>query len=164
LCAAVVAGAAAPMIWHRDLIEARHVSAMVSLLATAVAMTVIFGAIAFLIATYVEDRLKALGTAVAVWMLASLLYDGIVLIVTVILGDHAVERPLLLLTVANPIDLARVLLVLHSDTAALMGYTGAVFTRFFGTTAGSAAAIAALTVWAALPIALGLRAFARKDF
>jgi Cu-processing system permease protein len=45
-----------------------------------------------------------------------------------------------------------------------MGYTGAVFTRFFGTTAGSAAAIAALSLWAALPIAFGLRAFARKDF
>jgi Cu-processing system permease protein len=164
LCAAVIAGVAAPLLWHRDLVEARHVGAVVSLLGTAVAMTVVFGALAFLVATCVEDRLKALGTAVAIWLLASLLYDGVVLVATVVLGDHAVERPLLLLTVANPIDLARVLLVLHSDTAALMGYTGAVFTRFFGTTAGSAAAIAALSLWAALPIAFGLRAFARKDF
>jgi Cu-processing system permease protein len=127
-------------------------------------MTVIFGAIAFLVATCVEDRLKALGTAIGLWLLASLLYDGIVLVVTVILGDHAVERPLLALTVANPIDLARVLLMLHSDSAALMGYTGAVFSRFFGTAAGSVAATTALALWSAIPIALGARAFSRKDF
>lgn len=164
LCAAVVAGVGAPFLFHGGLVEARHAGALVSLLGTAVAMTVVFGAIAFLIATCMEDRLKALGTSVALWLLASLLYDGIVLVATVILGDHAVERPLLLLTVANPIDLARVLLVLNSDAAALMGYTGAVFTRFFGTAAGSAAATTALTLWAALPIMFGARAFARKDF
>ena len=164
LCLAVVIGIAAPLVFNRVFLEPGHVRAVASLIGAALAMTVIFGAIAFLVATCVEDRLKALGTAVGLWLLASLLYDGIVLVVTVVLGDHAVERPLLALTVANPIDLARVLLMLHSDSAALMGYTGAVFSRFFGTAAGSVAATTALALWSAIPIALGARAFSRKDF
>jgi Cu-processing system permease protein len=49
------------------------------------------------------------------------------------------------------------------DAAALLGYTGAVFERFFG---GSGAWLAAgmLLFWIAAPVAAGARWFRRKDF
>jgi Cu-processing system permease protein len=65
---------------------------------------------------------------------------------------------------ANPIDIARLALLLRFDGAALMGYTGAVFLKFFDGSVGVAVTLAALTVWVTLPIALGVRAFERKDF
>jgi Cu-processing system permease protein len=64
----------------------------------------------------------------------------------------------------NPVDLARVVLMLNFDVAALMGYTGTVFRSFFGSALGLAVALAALTVWLLVPLSLGLRRFARKDF
>jgi len=81
-----------------------------------------------------------------------------------LLADHPIERPLLALVLANPIDLARVALLLRFDIAALMGYTGAIFERFFGGSMGLAVATAALVLWAALPAWAGMRAFQRKDF
>jgi Cu-processing system permease protein len=65
---------------------------------------------------------------------------------------------------ANPVDLARVLLLLRFDLAALMGYTGAVFQRLLGGWTGSRLAAAALTLWIVIPVACGQRMFQRKDF
>ena len=50
------------------------------------------------------------------------------------------------------------------DTAALMGYTGALFQQFFGTAWGNGLSIAALLLWATVPALLSLRAYRRKDF
>jgi Cu-processing system permease protein len=66
--------------------------------------------------------------------------------------------------IANPIDLARLLLLFQFDVAALLGYTGAVFQRFFGATTGVLIAASALVAWAVLPAAAGRRLFLRKDF
>ena len=138
--------------------------ALVTLLGAGVVLTAVFTAIAFVIATRAEDRLRGLGLAIGVWLLLALLYDGAVLVIAATFADYPIERPLLALTFANPIDLARVLLLLKLDVSALMGYTGAVFQHFFSGALGIAAAGGALFVWVAAPIALGARFFRRKDF
>jgi len=78
-------------------------------------------------------------------------------------SDYPLETPLLFAVLTNPIDLARVTLLVQTDWAALMGYTGAVFSRFFGTTLGVSIAIAALCLWVIGPLGLGLRRFRYKD-
>lgn len=134
------------------------------LVLAGIALTGVFTAIAFVIATRTDDRLRALGTAIAVWLVLSLLYDGAVLLAASIFVDYPLERAMLAATLANPIDLARVLLMLRLDVGALMGYTGAVFQQFFGSAVGTIVASAALVAWIAGPIALGVRIFKRRDF
>ena len=134
------------------------------LAATGVVLTAVFAALSFLIAIRSEDRVRGLGTAVGVWLLFSLLYDGLVLLAVMRFGDWPLERPLLGAMLANPVDLARVLLLLQFDVSALMGYTGAVFEKFFGGALGIAVAVTALATWVAVPVALGARAFRRRDF
>jgi Cu-processing system permease protein len=63
----------------------------------------------------------------------------------------------------NPIDLSRILVLLKMDVSALMGYTGAVFKDFFGTTAGFIIALMVLILWIAVPAWLSTRKFNRKD-
>ena len=58
---------------------------------------------------------------------------------------------LLALMLANPMDLASVLLLLRFDVAALLGYTGAVMQQFFGRSIGVAVTSLAL-------VSLGIRA------
>jgi Cu-processing system permease protein len=87
-----------------------------------------------------------------------------VLVLAMLLADYPIERLLLGLTLGNPVDLARVILLLRFDVSALMGYTGAVFQQFFGGAVGTAIASTALALWVTLPVGLGLRAFRKRDF
>jgi Cu-processing system permease protein len=164
LSAAVAAGVALPFLLHR---AARGDDGTLATLATLVAcgaaLTFAFVALAFVVATRADDKVRGLGAAVGLWLLLALLYDGAVLLAVALLADYPIERPLLGLMLANPIDLARVLLLLRFDVAALLGYTGAVFAHFFGG-AGALVAAAALLAWVVAPVAAGLRAFRRKDF
>ena len=66
--------------------------------------------------------------------------------------------------IKNPIDLARVALLLQLDVSALMGYTGAVFQQWLGGGPGMLVAACALLLWIAAPLWFGLRAFRAKDF
>lgn len=131
---------------------------------TGVVLTAVFVALAFVIAIRADDKVKGLGVAVGLWLAFGLLYDGAVLLAVLVFGDYPLEHALLGVMFANPIDLARVLLLLQMDTSALMGYTGAVFERFFGGAGGRAAATAALACWVTVPVLLGMRQFRKHDF
>jgi Cu-processing system permease protein len=105
-----------------------------------------------------------LGVAIVLWLGLTALYDALLVMVVTVFADYPLEKPLLGLILFNPVDLGRILVLLQSDAAALMGYTGAVFERFFGSAYGLALAGGALAAWAALPFSLGLRRFQSKDF
>lgn len=128
------------------------------------ALTAVFTAIALLVAVRIQDKVRGLGAAIAIWLGAAVLHDGLVLLLATAFADYPLERPLLGLMFANPIDLGRVVLLLRFDISALMGYTGATFERFFGRPTGLAVAAIALVLWAAVPALAGMRAFQRKDF
>lgn len=163
LAAAFVVGAVVPFALHRVHDPALAVSLGV-LLAAGVTLTFVFTALAFVVAAFVDDRLRRMGTAIALWLVAAVLYDGIVLVLAMVFADYPIERMMLGLSLANPVDLARVILLLRFDVAALMGYTGAVFQQFFGGAMGIAIASTAMALWVTLPVALGLRAFRKRDF
>ncbi|HEU4631531.1 MAG TPA: ABC transporter permease subunit [Gemmatimonadaceae bacterium] len=162
LSGALLAGVGLPFAWHGGA-DGAQLGTLGVLLACGVALTLAFVALAFLIAVRTDDKVRGLGAAVGLWLALSLLYDGLVLLGVALLADRAIERPVLTLMLANPIDLARVQLLLRFDAGALQGYTGAVFTQFFGG-AGAAVAAGALLLWVAVPVTLGLRAFRRRDF
>jgi Cu-processing system permease protein len=161
LAAAFLAGVGLPLAWHGGIGD---VTPVLVLLATGTALSLTFTGLAFVIALGCRDRAAGLATAILVWLSAALLYDGLVLLAVVVFRDHPLEGSLIAGMLVNPIDLARVLLLLQFDLGALAGYTGAVFERFFGTAQGSLLAAGALTLWVVTPWAVGLRQFARKDF
>lgn len=163
LSAAFVLGVSVPLILHRA-IGPESVPLFALMLVTGISLTGVFGALAVLIAGLVDDRLKGLGLALGAWLLLTLGYDALVLGVTVWFSDRPLEGPLLAMTFANPVDLARVLLVLRFDMAALMGYTGAVFQRMLGSTLGTVAALSGLAAWTIVPGLFALRAFKRHDY
>jgi Cu-processing system permease protein len=124
-----------------------------------VLLTAVFVALAFLIATRADDKVRALGTAWARGSPSPSSTTGSSSCSWRCSPTTPLERPLLALMLANPIDVARVLLLLRFDAGAVMGYTGAVFARVFQGPTGLVVAGAALALWAAVPAALGLRAF-----
>jgi Cu-processing system permease protein len=163
LSLAFVGGVTLPLAWHRA-IDAESLGLLLLLDGAGVALTAVFAALAVLIASRVDDRLRAVAIALGTWAAMTLAWDAMVLWLTVAFFAWPLERPLLALTFANPVDLARVLMVLRFDVAALMGYTGAVFNRMLGGPPGVMAAIAGLVAWAVVPGLLALRGFNRRDF
>lgn len=135
-----------------------------SMLGSGVALTFVFGGLALLIGIGVDDRLRSVTLGLMVWLLLTVGYDAVVLLVSTTFSDYSLEKPMLGMMLGNPVDLARSLIVLHSDAAALMGYTGAVLHRFLGSVTGTIAASAGLLLWIVLPTWLGQRAFSRRDF
>ncbi len=163
LSLALIAGLTIPFMLH-GMGDAGDRSALLSLLVAGTALSWIFAALAQLIAVRFDDRVRGLGTAIGAWLALTILYDGIVLVLAATLGDYPIERPMLALMILNPVDLARLGLLLQFDVSALMGYTGAVFRAFFGSAGGLFLSTAALLAWIAGPVLLGARRFERKDF
>lgn len=163
LSAAFAAGVSLPLLLHRA-VGPEGAGMLLLLLTAGVALTGVFGAIAVLIAGLVQDRLRGLGVALGVWLLLAVAYDGLLLWIATTFRNHPIEQPLIALSFANPVDLARVLLLLHLDVAALMGATGAVFQKALGGPPGTAAALVGLALWTLIPGLFALRAFRRRDF
>ena len=133
------------------------------LLLVGVMLTFIFTALAFLASVRSSDKAKGIGTALLMWFYFSILYDGIVLWILSSFSDYPLEKPVLFLTALNPIDLGRVLVLLKLDTSALMGYTGALYQKFFGSGAGIAYSFVFLIVWMLIPLLWSLKIFSKKD-
>ncbi len=162
LTVAFVAGVSLPFLLRGISPEARV--PLATMLIGGSALTLIFTAIAFFVALKFEDRLTGLGAGMAIWLLLSFVYDGLVLMGVVLFSDHAIENALLAALIINPIDLVRISLLLQFDISALLGYTGAAFTRFFTGATGFLAIAVALAAWIGLPLAAGFLVFDRKDF
>jgi Cu-processing system permease protein len=158
-----VVGTSLPFFLH-GLATGRAAPALFALLAVGSALTGVFTGLALAIALRTDDRLRGLGLAIATWLVLAVVYDGLVLLGVTMLADHPLERAMIALMLANPIDLGRVALLLELDAAALMGYTGAALQRVLGTAAGAALAGAALAGWIVGPAIVAMRRFQRKDF
>ncbi|MEO6446138.1 MAG: ABC transporter permease subunit [Gemmatimonadaceae bacterium] len=163
LSLAFALGVSLPLLLHRVL-DGQTLPLLAMTLVTGVALTGVFGALAVLIGGVVTDRLKGLGIALGVWLFLTVVYDGFVLWVAVAYQDAPIEKLLLALTFANPVDLARVLLIVHFDISAIMGYTGAIVQKMLGGAVGVLAAATALVAWTIVPGLVALRVFRRRDF
>lgn len=162
LTAAFLAGTALPFLLRGPSVA--DMGALVSLLAAGAFLTLIFVGFAFPICIRNDERVRGLGLALAMWLGMSVVYDGLVLFVLQAAADYPLEGAALAMTMLNPVDLARTLLLLQFDVAALMGYTGAVFERFLGSGLGSMTAAGVLMMWTAVPFVLGMLRFGKKDF
>ncbi|MAP55080.1 ABC transporter permease [Altibacter sp.] len=134
------------------------------LLITGTFLTLIFTALAFMIALSNENKIKGFGYAILLWLFMAVIYDGIFLMSLIAFEEYPLDSFSLIGTMANPIDLSRVLILLKLDISALLGYTGAVFQKFFGTSFGVIISIVMLLLWVVIPTWIIQRKAKRKDF
>jgi len=140
------------------------IGSFVMMMVVGVLLTFIFSVLAYWISLLVTDRIKGFGLVIVLWLYMAVLYDGIFLLLLTAFQDYPLEKPAIALTTLNPIDLSRVLIMLKLDVAALLGYTGAVFKKFFGTNLGMIIAFATMLLWIAVPVAGLALSSRRKDF
>ncbi len=124
----------------------------------------IFVALAFNIALSNENKIKGFGYAILLWLFLAVIYDGLFLTFLVVFEEYPLDKFSLGATLFNPIDLSRILVLLKLDISALLGYTGAVFKKFFGTNTGVFLSLISLVFWVALPVLRMNGKLKKKDF
>src|SRR6187399_2305586 len=126
-------------------------------------ITAVFVALGFLCAILARDKARGIGISILIWLFFSLLFDGLVLFLMFQFGDYPIEKAMIGVTALNPINLARIFIILQLDVSAMLGYTGAIFKAFFGTGMGTAIGFGLLCLWVVIPYWISRGLFVRKD-
>ncbi|UTW63385.1 ABC transporter permease [bacterium SCSIO 12741] len=134
------------------------------LLTSGILLSLIFSALALWISLQNENRIKGFGMAILTWLFFAIIYDGLFLILLLWFSDYPLENAALIATLFNPIDLGRVLILLQLDLSALLGFTGASFKHFLGSSVGIVVALMTAVLWVIVPLGILLRKGNRKDF
>ena len=146
------------------LFESSEIWNFMSLIIVGVFLTFIFVALAMNIALSNENRIKGFGFAILVWLFMAVIYDGLFLISLMLFNDYPLDKFSLIISMFNPIDLSRILILLKLDISALLGYTGALFNKFFGTNWGMFISFSVLTCWIVIPAWMIVYKSKKKDF
>jgi Cu-processing system permease protein len=157
LCIAFLIGCGIPIFIHGASFTAW------TLLFCGIVLTMVFVSLAFLASVLTRDKAKAIGIALLFWFYFSLIYDGFLLWFVYAFSDYPLEKITLSLIALNPVDLARVIMLLQLDISALMGYTGAFYKDFFGSSLGIVLSTMVLCLWIVIPFSISLRIFSKKD-
>ena len=132
------------------------------------AITLVLGwltvAAALAIAVVWPDRLKAMSAALLLWLLMVVAYDLAVLGATAAFHGVPLQNILFPSLILNPVDLARVVVMLSMGSGALFGPTAAVLAQTFGTGPGIALGLAVLSVETLVPLIVAIAVFRRRDW
>ena len=157
LCIAYLIGVGLPMIFYG------MTPASLTLLYAGLMLTLVFVSLAFLASVLTRDKAKAIGLTLLFWFYFALIYDGLLLWIIYTFSDYPLEKITIALIAFNPIDLARIMMLLKLDISALMGYTGAFYREFFGSYWGTLFSTGVLFIWVVLPVIAGTKIFIKKD-
>lgn len=158
LSAAFAFGTALPLIMYGG------AAGTVYLIISGILLTFIFTALAFLASVLNKDKSRGIGLSLVIWFYMSVIFDSLVLVLYFVFSSYPLEKATIIVSALNPIDLARILILLKLDVSALMGYTGATLQHFFGSSFGVIFSLSLLLLWTLFPALYALRIFNRKNF
>jgi Cu-processing system permease protein len=138
-------------------------SSGITLLLAGSGLTLVFTALGLLVSVRTKDKARGIGAVLLLWFLFSIIYDAIILLILFTFSEYPLEKLTVGLSMLNPIDLARISMMLKTDNSALMGYTGALYNDFFGSAAGSCISLFVLLMWIFIPLQLAVNYFKKKD-
>lgn len=136
-------------------------AAFAALIASSILLGAAFIAIGYLVSALVNDRGTAGGLAIGVWLLFVLIFDmGVLGLLVADQGRTVTAHMLTWLLLLNPTDAFRLLnLTGTPDVRVLAGMSGMAADAAFG----AAALVAALVLWALVPLAGAITLFARRQ-
>jgi len=163
LSLSLVIGLGVPFVFY-GLFQSAEIWNFSMLLLIGSALTFIFVALAMNISLRNENKIKGFGYAILLWLFMAVIYDGLMLILLNGFREYPLDKSVLFFSMLNPIDLSRILILLKLDISALLGHTGAVFQKFFGTNLGLMVSFSVLILWVLIPAYTMIKVAKKKDF
>jgi Cu-processing system permease protein len=158
-----LAGVSIPFLFN-GIMGSTHLKDFLLILLAGTCLSFSMSAIAYATALRHENKILGFGIALFIWFFLAVIYDGLILLILVLFKDYPTDSLAIILTLLNPIDLSRVSIMLGLDISALMGYTGAVFLKFFGTARGIPVSVISMLCWILIPALAMIRIARKKDF
>ncbi len=123
-----------------------------------------FTGIALLVTLLAKRRQVALGIALGVWIFFELVYGLLMLGSTLYLPEKVLKTSLLIGLLGNPVDLARVLSLLHIGGPQLFGPAGATLVKLTGSpTVATLVGVVGLLLWVVVPLLVAVQLFKHQD-
>jgi len=163
LALSLIIGLGVPFLAY-GLFKSSEILNFILLLISGTFLTFTFVGLAICIALFNSNKIKGFGYAILMWLFFAVIYDGLILLGMMVFEDYPLDNFALIASFLNPIDLSRIMILLKLDISALLGYTGALFQRFFGTGMGLMASWIMLLLWTAIPLILMIRKAKKKNF
>jgi len=135
----------------------------ISLVLVGCMLSLVFASIAFLASVKSRDKARGIGVALLLWFYFTLIFDGLLILLLFAFSDYPLEKFTLIVSSLNPIDLGRIFIMLQMDVSALMGYIGAIYKDFFGSSLGLMYTLGIMLLWSVVPLWLSTIAFRKKD-
>jgi len=157
------AGIALPFI-VKGIFVSEHLPDFILILFAGIGLSFSMTAIAYATALKHENKILGFGISLFIWFFLAVLYDGLILLLLIVFKSYPTDSMAIVLTFLNPIDLSRVMIMLGLDIAALMGYTGALFLKFFGSATGIIITLFSVFCWIVVPSLFMVRIAKKKDF
>ncbi len=129
----------------------------------AIFLSAVFISLGFLSSILFKDKARGIGFSMILWLFFALIFDGLILFFLFQFSDYPIEKPMTVIAALNPIDVSRILLLTEMDNEALMGYTGALFQKQFGSIYGKMIIVCILVLWVFIPYYFSLIKFSNKD-
>lgn len=135
--------------------------AFATMIASSIVLGAVFLAIGYLVSALTRDHGTAGGIAIGAWLLLVLVYDMALLGLLVIDQGRTITSGVLnVLLLLNPTDVYRLLNLAESaNVSQFAGMAGLARSSVWS----EPALLAALTLWIAIPLALAVAAFARRE-
>ena len=158
-----LAGVSIPFI-AGGILASEHILDFLLILLAGTCLSFSMSAIAYMTALRHENKILGFGISLFIWFFLAVLYDGLIMLLLVLFREYPTNSLAIVMTLLNPIDLSRVSIMLGLDISALMGYTGAVFLKFFGTMKGLPISLLSMLLWILVPAYFMVRIANKKDF
>jgi Cu-processing system permease protein len=158
-----LAGVSIPFI-AGGILASEHILDFLLILLAGTCLSFSMSAIAYMTALRHENKILGFGISLFIWFFLAVLYDGLIMLLLVLFREYPTNSLAIIMTLLNPIDLSRVSIMLGLDISALMGYTGAVFLKFFGTVRGLPVSLLSMLLWILVPAYFMVRIANKKDF
>ncbi|HEY0329134.1 MAG TPA: ABC transporter permease subunit [Rhodopseudomonas sp.] len=131
-----------------------------AMLGSSVMLGAVFVAIGYLISSLVRDRGTAAGLSIGVWLIMVLVFDMALLGILVVDQGRIISGPVLnALLFLNPTDLYRLTNLTGFNVSQFSGMAGLAGS----TNPGLWPLLLGLSVWIAVPLALSMLSFARRE-
>lgn len=163
LAISISAGTLFPFLFY-SIAFSNNLLTLAAILLNDILLIAIFACISMNICVLTDEKIKGFGWVIISLLSFTILYDALILILLLYFKDYPLEKFSILLALLNPIDLTRINVLLQLDIAALMGYSGAVFHKFFGTTIGQIIIYCSMSFWIFINIFILKWLINKKDF
>jgi len=126
-------------------------------------LNAVFLALSFLLSQLSERLELLIAAAMGIWFVLYVLYDSLLMLMVIFFGDFPLQNVLLSMTLVNPIDTMRSIVLMQGNLQSLMTHSSAVYAKVLSGYTGVIVGTIVLFLQAGVAAFIGLHLYRKRD-